>query len=280
MPQRAARPTSEAAEPSIPAEAAAAMRRHALAAFPKECCGFVLADGRYRPVDNVHATPEQAFRVADQDYLAAGDAVAFVHSHAVVGAFDGRHYMAGMYPHCPSLADMQGQLAAYLPWGIVVTDGEVSAEPFFWGAFVLDRPLLERSFRHGVEDCYSAIRKWYWQNRAVCLPDYPRSPEWWFEDADMYLELYARTGFRRLAADEPPGPGDVGLTRVGDRRVRTVNHGFVYLGDGTIYHHLPGRLSRREAVGGRLREVAHWLRHVGPSPEQNPGPQNPRKVCP
>ena len=257
--------TRGVAEPAVPAEAVAAMRRHALAAFPEESCGFVLADGRYRPVANVHATPEQAFRVADRDYLEAAGARAFVHSHAVAGAFDGRHYMAGMYPHCPSLADMRGQAAADLPWGIVVADGQTAAEPFFWGAFVLDRPLLERPFRHGVEDCYAAIRKWYWQECQVWLPDYPRSPEWWHEGGDLYLELYPATGFRRLGADEPPGPGDIGLTRVGDRRVRTVNHGFVYLGDGTIYHHLPGRLSRREAVGGRLREVAHWLRHVRPA---------------
>jgi proteasome lid subunit RPN8/RPN11 len=256
-------PLEPGLEPLIERPALAAMRRHALEAYPDESCGFVLACGSYRPVANRHPEPTLAFRIDPADYLAAPNARAVVHSHAVADAFDHLVHHAGMFPHCPSLADMTGQLAAELPWGVVVTDGQAAAEPFFWGAFVLERPLLGRPFRHGVEDCYTAIRKWYWQERRVCLPDYPRSPDWWYGEADMYLGLYAQTGFRRLGADEVPGLGDIGLARVGDRRVKTLNHGFVHLGDGTIYHHLPGRLSRREAAGGRLRQVTHWLRHVG-----------------
>lgn len=250
------------AEPKPDPSAIAAMKQHALDAFPKECCGFLMPDG-YRPVENVHPDAEQAFRISDDDYLAAAGALAVVHSHAVKEAFDHRVHRPGLYPSCPSLHDMEGQLATALPWGIVVTDGETAANPFFWGDFVIDRPLLHRPFRHGVEDCYGAIRKWYWQVRQIKLPEFPRDPDWWTGDRDMYLEGFPKAGFRRLGEDEERQEGDVGLYRVGDRRVRCLNHGFVYLGDGTIYHHLPGRLSLREAAGGRLRQVTHWLRFEG-----------------
>ena len=245
-----------------------AIRIHVRRSAPREACGFIVeaANGEtyYQPVDNIHPEPETAFRVADSDYLALeGSALALVHSHVRWDAFDDQKHPAGMHPDCPSEADMRGQLAMALPWGVAVSNGRVVRPPFFWGAFVLDQPLLGRPFRHGIDDCYGAIRKWYWQERGVLLPEFPRAADWWYGERELYLEGHVRAGFRRLDTSEAPILGDVGLTRVGDRRVRTVNHGFVYLGDGTVFHHLPGRLSRREAVGGSLRQVTHWLRFEG-----------------
>ena len=240
----------------------AAIERDVRAAAPDEACGFVMPDG-WRAVANVHPEPRWHFRIAAADYLAAGTALALVHSHVVEDAFDRRRYPSGHFPHCPTLRDMQGQLDTALPWGIVVSDGAHVAPPFFWGDFILDEPLLGRPFRHGVDDCYSAIRKWYWQERRILLPEFPRAPEWWFGTEELYLDGYAAAGFRRLGVDEAPALGDVGLTRFGGREVKVINHGFVYLGDGTVYHHLPGRLARRDAAGGSLRQVTHWLRFAG-----------------
>ena len=248
--------------PLLSSELLAAIERDVLAVAPDEACGFVMPDG-WRPVRNVHPEPRWHFRIAAADYLAAAEALALVHSHVIEDAFDHRRYPRGYFPDCPSLRDMQGQVDTALPWGIVVCDGAHVAPPFFWGDFVLDEPLLCRPFRHGVDDCYSAIRKWYWQERQVLLPEVPRAPDWWFGAKELYLEGYAAAGFRRMGEDEAPALGDVGLTRFGGRDVKVINHGFVYLGDGTVYHHLPGRLARRDAVGGSLRQVTHWLRYEG-----------------
>lgn len=263
-------------EPVLEAAVRLEIETEVCRAAPHEACGFIVETPEggtaWHPVANVHPEPERAFRVADADYLALeGTALALVHSHALEDAFDQRRYLPGLFPNCPSEADMRGQLAMALPWGISVTDGEVAGPPFFWGSFVLDQPLLGRSFRHGVDDCYSAIRKWYWQERQVLLPDFPRASDWWYGDRELYLDGYTMAGFRRLDTSEPPELGDVGLIRVGDRQVKTANHGFLYLGDGTVFHHLPGRLSRREAVGGSLRQVTHWLRFTG-LPKEAPVP--------
>ena len=241
---------------------------HVLEAAPQEACGFLVrtADDAivYQRVPNVHPEPEKAFRVTDQDYLDLEPlAVALLHSHVEVEAFNTQKHPRGSAPDCPSEPDMRGQMSMGLPWGISVTNGRVVVPPFFWGSFVLDQPLLSQQFRHGIDDCYSAIRKWYWQERQVLLPDFPRSSDWWYGDRELYLEGYARAGFRQIDDGEPKELGDIGMVRVGDRQVKTVNHGFVYLGDGTVFHHLPGRLSRREAAGGSLRQVSQWVRFVG-----------------
>ena len=276
---RPARTSCDWLEPVLSPEAWGQFHAHVLQAAPAEACGFLAltADGgtAYQPVENIHPRPTEAFRVAAAEYLAmAPVAVALLHSHVDPAAFDTREHPAGMAPDCPSALDMSSQLAMALPWGISVTDGQIVVPPFFWGSFVLDQPLLGRSFRHGIDDCYSAIRKWYWQERTVLLPDFPRAYDWWYGDRELYLEGYAKAGFRPLDDGEPKELGDVGMVRVGDRRVKTVNHGFVYLGDGTVFHHLPGRLSRREAAGGSLRQVSQWVRFAGLPPE-DPAPEDP-----
>ena len=255
-------------EPVPSPEALGQFEAHVLEQAPREAVGFLVQspDGPivYEPVANVHPEPETNFRVADADYLALEPAaVALLHSHVHPDAFDTQKCLPGMAPNCPSEPDMIGQMSMALPWGIAVTNGRVVMPPFFWGSFVLDQPLLSRSFRHGIDDCYSAIRKWYWQEWQVLLPDFPRASDWWYGDRELYLDGYAKAGFRELDDGEPKELGDVGMVRVGDRLVKTVNHGFVYLGDGTVFHHLPGRLSRREAVGGSLRQVTRWVRFSG-----------------
>jgi proteasome lid subunit RPN8/RPN11 len=240
-----------------------AIRQHAVAAYPLEACGFVFAD-RYQPVTNRHPSPTEHFEVRAAEWLLAinGQALALVHSHPVEGAFGRKEPGATTrWPFAPTRADMAGQIDTDLPWGIVVTDGEQASEPFWWGDFILDTPLAGQPFRHGVMDCYTAIRKWYWQERAVCLPEFPRDSSWWENGEDLYRAGFAKAGFRRLSDGEVPQRGDVGLTMVATRRA--LNHGFVYLGQGQVYHHLPGRLSRAEPGGRRLHEVAIWLRHEG-----------------
>lgn len=245
----------------VPPAVTEALKQHALDAFPHESCGFITTAGYVR-VDNVSSDPENHFEVSPADFLAHKDAVAFVHSHPVADAFEAARHRPGFYPFCPSGNDMRSQIDTNMVFGIVVTNGLETAEPFYWGDFILDEPIYGRHFRHGVEDCYTICRKWFWQERGIKLPDFARNPNWWNSGEELFLMNFPGAGFERLGNLEELLPGDIGLVQLGT--TATVNHAFVNLGDGTICHHLPGRLSSRDAVGGRQREQKLWLRYIGP----------------
>lgn len=246
--------------PSFAPEIIAAMREHALQAFPLESVGFAYAD-RYVPVENIAKDPEKQFEVDPVVFLQHRQALAFVHSHPLADAFS-RRYKPGFSPHCPSGADMESQIATAMTFGIVVTDGVTAAEPFFWGDFTLDLPLLGRPFRHGVEDCYTAIRRWFWQERKIKLAEFARDSDWWEKGDDLYMENFASQGFKVLGSSPDLQPGDCGFYSLGRQdRGSTLNHAFVWLGDGSVYHHLPGRVSCIDGLGARAREVNCWVRY-------------------
>lgn len=239
----------------------AEIRQHALDDYPNEACGFVTASGYVR-VENIHEDPQNHFRLSPAAFIEYQDALAFVHSHPVQDAFIANRYNPGFFPFCPSDDDMISQIATGMVYGIVVTDGIDCYDPFYWGDFILDYPLYGRNFRHGVEDGYAIIRKWYWQNRSIKLPDFPRSPDWQLRSENLYLNNLPAAGFQRIGT-EAMMEGDIGMVQLGSNQANTVNHPFIYLGDGTICHHLPGRLSSRDAVGGRRKEQRMWFRYTG-----------------
>lgn len=232
----------------LPPDVVRAAQEHAIAAYPQESCGVVLPH-RYLPMPNLHETPNTHFRL-DEAALIGLDVLAVLHSHP-----------GG--PAHPSRADMEQQAAMDIPWGIIATDGVGTLPPVLWGDFTLGTPLLGRDFVHGVYDCYSLIRGYYWQERKIKLPDFPRDDEWWAElGEDLYVENFARAGFRRIAQEDVL-TGDVWLGPVASR---VVNHGGVLLEGGLGLHHLHRRLSSREPVLRWRRHITHWLRYVGGSP--------------
>jgi cell wall-associated NlpC family hydrolase len=228
------------------AEIDAAARAHALADYPRESCGLVVA-GRYVPVMNVAADPEAQFAMPDDAWIAHGDVQAVIHSHGAAHAL------------APSASDMTHQIASAVPWGITRCDGVAASPLLWWGDFRLDEPLLGRSFVHGVTDCYGAIRAWFWQQRGVRLIDVARDDQWWQAGGDLYSEGFARAGFRVVPATEA-NDGDVVLIAF---RSKVPNHGGVLVDGGLIYHHLQGRLSAREPFGRWRQMAALYLRYEG-----------------
>lgn len=232
--------------PQVEADAIA----HALSAHPEEACGLVV-DNQYIRCHNVSNDCLNEFAISDDAYLEYSDRIqAVIHSHA-------EHHSSG-----PSAADMAGQIAMDIPWGLVITNGVNCLSPgvIWWGCGVeLNAPLLGRDFVSGVYDCYSQIRSWYWQERQIVLPDFPRDANWWHAGGDLYRENFARAGFAP-ADRRSPEPGDVFLMQI---RSPVTNHGGVYVGDGLGLHHLEDRLSRREPVGPWGKYITHWLRYQG-----------------
>lgn len=234
-----------------------AITTHALAEYPRECCGLIVAVGRrevYRPCTNLSHGLEQ-FRMSAEDWADAEDVgrvLAVVHSHPDA-------------PATPSDADRAACEATGLPWVIVsVRDGVAQdvqqIAPTGWTA-----PLLGRQFFHGVLDCYTLIRDWYQRDAGIELLDFERADDWWNQGQDLYMQGFAQTGFERVPDGAALQPGDVVLMAV---RSPVANHAGIYLDKrplveapdlhpvpNAMLHHLYGRLSERVVYGGHWQEI-------------------------
>lgn len=245
-----------------------AMRDHARSAFPNEAVGFVWADGSYQPQANVYEDSTKGARVdlaVLQAALTSGDLRAYFHSHP-----NG--------PDCPSEQDMRSQIELDVPWIICSATETATLPPFAFGDQLTNpAPLVGRPFRHGVTDCYAAVRAWGLQERGVLLPEYPRQWEWWLPKQevvdeqvvqaipplDLYRQYFAEAGFRQIDFAEVRA-GDCWLAQI---RSKVPNHAGVYIGDGLAFHHAttrlaydPARLSKREPITRWQQHITHWLR--------------------
>ncbi|MCI8210773.1 hydrolase Nlp/P60 [Pseudomonas sp. S25] len=247
----------------------AAIERHAMAEYPRECCGLVIRESRkqlYVPCRNTASSPSEHFRLSPEDYASAedrGTILAVIHSH----------------PDCPpqpSEADRASCEASGLPWHIIeVRKGDddqvrigqmASLEPTGY-----QTPLIGRKFAHGVHDCLSIILDFYRREMGIELGNYDREDGWWERGGNLYLEHLPEAGFERVGS---PEHGDIVLMQV---RSTVPNHAGIYLADGvlktepehypapgTILHHLYGRDSKRDNFGGYFQEVtvSYW-RYIG-----------------
>jgi len=239
----------------------AAIKAHAIAEYPRECCGLIVAAGRreqYRPMENLDAGLGN-FRMSAEAWAQAEDAgrvLAVVHSHP-----DDTEQ--------PSEADLAACEATGVPWVIVsVRDGTVAEvnqfAPSGWRA-----ALLGRQFFHGVLDCYTLIRDWYAREAGIDLPDFEREDDWWNKGQDLYVQNFQKAGFERIDDAAQLQPGDVILMSV---RSPVANHAGIYLGTrklaespdlhpvpNAMLHHLYGRLSERVVYGGWYMEITRLI---------------------
>lgn len=240
----------------------------AQATAPNELCG-VIHRGKFVQLANVHPEPQDNFALSDDDtrrYVLTDGLEALVHSHPAALLADGK--LAGRLS--PSQKDMRQQDAMRVPWVITAFNPHNGVWEYFdFGQHVLDLPILEREFRHGVEDCYTLIRKWWWQNKGVLLPEFPRDEGWWGNvlegeaaTANHYIEGFALAGFSQFHPHTPAElrPGDVFLFKLGTGSAGVYNHGGVFIGNGLVAHHPPNKLSCTGSIGPRFKRIDFWLR--------------------
>lgn len=215
---------------------------HASDAYPAESCGVVIGTPQgpfYRECRNLSPLEDECIwhprdlATAEDD----GEILGYVHSHPDA-------------PARPSIADRRGCEASGRPWWIVSQPGGA------WRRIDPVRPLEGRPFVFGVDDCYSLVRDWYREALGLVLPDFVRRPHFWESGETPHLDHLKRAGFEVSHGDLQIG--DVVLLRV---KARTPNHCGVYLGRGDILHHLPGRLSRREALAPHMGLLTHVVRY-------------------
>lgn len=216
---------------------------HARVMYPRECCGVIIrtpSGVEYRRVRNVlDADGGDRFEMHPTDLARAEDdgaVLAIVHSHPDACAN-------------PSQADRVMCERTECAWVIVGYPSEaiVTLEPSGYEA-----PLVGREFHHGTLDCYTLIRDYYGVQLGIELPDFPRNDAWWERGETLYRDGFEAAGF--VAVDGDPQAHDVLLMQVATRGVE--NHGAVFIGDGTILHHLYGRLSGHDVWGG------YWQQHT------------------
>lgn len=201
----------------------------ALEHYPKEVCAYTL-QGQLFVVQNVSENPEEFFELSNEDSIKVAKSDGFIHSH----------------PNAPAIlskADMQSQIAVGIPFGVVAVSEDSVSDSVWIGDFLLDYPIIERPFIHGVLDCYHIVRSIFWQEKGIILPDYAREDEWWYGDENLYLDNFEKAGFTEPQNFDKYEKYDVVLMKVGSQKI---NHAGVYMGDGKFIHHLANRVSRED----------------------------------
>lgn len=244
-------------------ETVQAMRDHAIADYPREACGLVIADGRkeiYVRCRNMASNDadghSMSFLMDPENYSAAqeqGPIVALVHSHPDQSADPSE----GDRTSCE---DMQKD-GIGVPWYIVSVYREVDGQivtgdikgfvPEGWEA-----PLIGRQFSHGTLDCWRIVRDWYRIKMAMDLPDFEREDEWWNKGQNLYVDNFESAGFVRYPKDTPLKLGDVIIMQI---RADRPNHAGVFVGNTLMLHHLYGYLSNEVVYGGYWQETTIFI---------------------
>ncbi|ARH11769.1 peptidase P60 [Vibrio phage VaK] len=226
---------------------------HAKSQYPNECCGLLIDDGKkpfYMPCRNTAEKPDFDFSIHPADLATCeslGEIIGICHSH----------------PDSTSRPSLTDQAKAY---SLSTEYPKADWYIFSWPEGDLHKfspqtespPLIGRQFVHGIWDCYTMVRDYYKQELGIEIPDYQRADCWWEGEQELYLDNFESAGFTQVCGSAPEDLkkfdfkiGDVVLMQIRSKRV---NHAAVYLGDGYMIHHLYGRLSTKEVLGG------YWLR--------------------
>lgn len=219
-------------------------KEHALRDFPREACGLVsIVHGKqkYHECKNISESdsdfildPRDYIRIDDFVSSHSGDIVAVIHSHPSTSAR-------------PSMADKVGCEQSGHAWIIY------SVKFNDWNTFIpqgYKAPLIGRHFKHGIFDCYSAMRDWYFEKLSIRLPDFDRQDRWWDKGENLLVDNFPIAGFSKVD-DGTIELGDVLLINIASH---VVNHCAVYIGNDQVFHQTMNRLSSREIYGGLLKK--------------------------
>ena len=196
-----------------------AILAHAEAEYPKESCGVVVQN-KYIPCKNLSTNKDQ-FYIDPQDLIKAGERgsiQAYVHSHPNGSCK-------------PSEPDRVGINLHGLPWIICgYPEGSVAQ----YKPDNKDIPLLGRTYHHGLQDCYSIVKDYYYRELGIILNDYERSDRWWEskENNSLYLDNFKKEGFIEIDDINDLRKHDAILFTIG--KTEHINHAGVFLGDGVL----------------------------------------------
>jgi proteasome lid subunit RPN8/RPN11 len=227
-------------------EAMEAFKAHCFMDTENEVCGlFVVSEGllTYVPCNNHAFDTKNSFLIHPADFVRCsdiGDVIAVGHSH-VIGSSD------------PSNEDRVNSENCLLPF-VIFQPHELTIAAYEPRGEM--QPLIGRTWRLGVSDCYTLVRDYY-KTQSLELQDYLRNDAACLKTESLFLKHFAENGFREVSG--PPRLNDGLLIQV---LADIPNHVAVMVEDNLILHHIQNRLSCREPFGGYWRKnTVKILRH-------------------
>lgn len=207
--------------------------------YYEETC-FAIKDGKLHTLKNVSKNKELSFYLSDEDSKFVYQSDGFIHTHVNGVSIE------------PSDHDIKTQISVGIPFGICTVTKDSCSDVLWFGDGALEVPLIERPFIHGVYDCYSLCRSYYYQKHNTLIPDYPRQNGWWENGENLYEENFKNAGFEEV---NDLKEGDAFLMKL-TKSIGVFHHAAIYLGEEQILHHLTGRLSR-------VDKLSQWGRFIG-----------------
>jgi cell wall-associated NlpC family hydrolase len=137
-----------------------------------------------------------------------------------------------------------------------------SGNDVFWDIaddYLASGDLYGRPFIHGVFDCFTFLRDYYYQEFDIDIGDYSYEDDWWKLGKNYYLDNLNNLG---LSICKPPlQEGDVILMNINSP---VPNHAAIYIGDGMVAHHMGERESNIEKFRpAYLAFTTAYCRYVG-----------------
>lgn len=234
------------------------IKDHTLSVYPNESVFVIDNNDTLHIMDNIANDPENFFEIELGDLY---DNIKYlIHSHTYKDGDNVTKYDGKMVdPRMPSKMDMQLQMLLDIEFGIISCNGREVSDILQYPD--LDGPILGVPYIDGVNDCYSIIRRWFWQNRGVVITEHPRNFAWYKDEPNIYLNCF-RYGFEEVDINDYQ-IGDMLIFRLG----RYETHGGIYVGDGKFIHHMNDQLSRKEDLSVWIKRLSRVVRYVGTNNE-------------
>lgn len=226
---------------------------HVLNEYPKEAVFAITSDNKLVILDNINPDPENFFSI-DEMKLDNLDPIALIHSHTYKIGNLPPEFLGPVDFRMPSKMDMQAQMLLDIEFGIVSCDGYEVSEILWYPD--LDAPMLGQQYISGVNDCYSIIRRYYWQTYGIKLDENPRDYHWYDAEPNKYVDDYKKFGWYDVNISDME-QGDMLIIRIGHHE----SHSGLYLGNGKFIHHLNGQLSRTDDISRWIKRITRVVRH-------------------
>lgn len=220
-----------------------------------EACGLILAKGQRLtafPCPNVHPSPKEGFAISGPHWAAAEDEVG---EEGIIAVYHSHPETA------PELSDVDKVECEDLgiPYLIYACRWRrfLWHEPEGWVAPYRGRPWTPKVF-----DCYTLVRDWLLREKGLTIGTYEYEEDW-MESPDapaLWEDAFESEGFVEIAPEKIE-PGDIILM---GWETKIATHAAIYLGENTILHHTPDRLSCKASYGQEYRYATRKvIRYAG-----------------
>lgn len=224
------------------------LQEYSISQFPREACGFILNNNEFITLENIHPEPLSNFLTCPFEYLKYKDQIKYIfHSHT---REDSNKPLESYLT--PSKSDMQNQMLFNVPWVLLACDVNRSTHCEIFGWQIIRDDFIGKTFVHGIRDCYSLVRNYFYKTKGCLLKEIPRENFWWESDENLYMKSFKSVGFSEVFRENNKFEvNDLLLFKIG--RTKSINHAGVYIGNGWMLHHLYHGLSSKVPVSQYLK---------------------------